>query len=158
MAMAAPASQPSSQPTVKVEGRVEIVKDEVKVTQEKDIDVIQMVKDLYVAFKEGRVWNGVSILLMLLTFLFGKVKKDIPVKYLPWIAASLGIATNIVSAVLGGVDVESAIANGFLHGAAAAGFWSMIGKHIFRSKDEKMKRERAREIVNGGTTSGEMES
>jgi len=158
---------PASQPTkaeIKHEGKVDLVKEEVKDAEEKPKadeapTIGDMISSIYTDFRAGKVWNGVAGLLMLLTFIFFKFRKDIPVKYAPWIAAGLGIATNIVSAIIGGVEWGSALAAGLFQGAAAAGFWSMVGKHIFLSKDEKTKRLAARDIVkNGIDVSGTIEN
>lgn len=157
-------SQPAKS-EVKVTGKVEVSKEKTKLEVEKkaeETDIAQIgtwIIDMIDAFKNGKVWDGIAILLMLATFIIGLLKKDIPPKFLPWIAAGLGMGTNIVSAIIGGVGWDNAIISGLFQGAAAAGFWSMIGKHIFRSKEEKVKRDQAREIVaSNGVTSGEMES
>jgi hypothetical protein len=154
--VAAPASVPTSAPTsapvkpeIKIEGKVEVPK-----AHTDDAAVIDMVVGIYTSFKEGRVWDRVSLLLMLLTFIVGLMKKDIPPKYLPWIAASIGIATNIVSAIIGGVEWGHALLTGFFQGAAAAGLWSMVGKYVLRSKEERTKRSNARELASSGIVSG----
>jgi len=147
----APASSPASQPAkaeVKTEVKVESKKGEVKLTPPPDdFDITGAIRDIYTNFKAGKVWNGISLILMVLTFVFFKVKPGLPVKYAVWIAAGLGIATNIVSAIVAGVGWGDALIAGLFQGAAAGGFWTMIGKHIFRSRDEKAKRVAAREMA-----------
>jgi hypothetical protein len=148
----APASQPAK-------GEVELKKEDVKVTPPADdFDLWGAITGIIKNFKEGKVWDGIAIILMVLTFIFFKVKKELPVKYAVWIAAGLGIATNIVSAIVGGVDWGPAISAGLFQGAAAGGFWTMVGKHIFRSRLEKAKRAKAREMAEDGKASGEVET
>jgi hypothetical protein len=144
---AVPASKPAKS-EVKVAGKVEIKEEEVKLDPPPEgFDLWDALYGIYTNFKEGKVWDGVALLLMVLTFVFFKVKKDLPIKYAVWIAAGLGIATNIVSAILGGVGWGPALTAGLFQGAAAGGFWTMVGKHIFRSRVEKDKRAKAREIA-----------
>lgn len=161
---AAPASAPTSLPakaSMKIEGKVEVpATKDVKVTPNPPSDgkgLFELVYGIYENFKTGKVWDGISLLLMLMTFIIGIIRKDIPAKYLPWIAAVIGIATNIVSAIIGGVEWDRAVFSGLFQGAAAAGLWSMVGKYILRSKDELTKRMLAREIVAGKSTSGSIE-
>lgn len=155
----APASQPVKD-EVKVEGKVELKGEDVKVTPPADdFDLFGAIQGIIKNFKEGKVWDGIALILMVLTFVFFKFKQDLPVKYAVWIAAGLGIATNIVSAIVGGVDWGPALTAGLFQGAAAGGFWTMAGKHIFRSKEEKAKRVAAREMAeNGEKASGEVET
>jgi hypothetical protein len=112
-----------------------------------DFDLWGAITGIIKDFKEGKVWDGIAVILMVLTFVFFKIKEELPVKYAVWIAAGLGIATNIVSAIVGGVDWGPAITAGLFQGAAAGGFWTMVGKHIFRSRLEKAKRAKAREMA-----------
>jgi len=154
----ASASQPASMPDkseVKIEGRVEIPdKKDVKITPTPESGVGDMIYGIYTNFKSGNVWNGIALLLMLVTFVIGLLKKNIPPKYLPWIAAGIGVATNIASAIIGGVDWAKAVTVGLFQGAAAAGLWSMVGKYILRGKEQRMKRARAREWVDEAVASG----
>lgn len=152
----APASAPTK-PEIKVEGVVKLPdKKDIKLT-DSDPGVSDMIYGIYTNFKSGKVWDGIALLLMLITFVIGLLKKDIPSKYLPWIAASIGVATSVVSAILGGADWARAVSSGVFQGAAAAGLWSMVGKHILLSRETKVKREQAREFVNGSSTAGTIE-
>jgi hypothetical protein len=154
----APASQPTKA-EVKTEVKTEGKKEDVKLTPpDDDFDLWGSIQDIITKFKEGKVWDGISIILMVMTFLFFKFKENLPVKYAVWIAAGLGIATNIVSAIIGGVDWGPAVATGLTQGAAAGGFWTMFGKHIFRSRLEKDKRRKAREMAEDGKASGSVET
>ena len=162
---APPASQPAKaadkpikKGEIKTEGKVDIPEGEVKLTPTDDsFSLWDALYGIWTNFKAGKVWDGIALILMVLTFVFFKLKEDLPVKYAVWIAAGLGIATNIVSAIVGGVGWGPALTAGLFQGAAAGGFWTMIGKHIFRSKDEKATREKVREIVEGKTAAGEVE-
>lgn len=168
-AVVAPASAPASAPAPhdaavtapSSPSKVNITVGKVVVTKDAEpttvVDVGTLIKEVVIAFKTGKHWYGVSILLMLLTFAIGLIKKSIPANVLPWIAASIGVATNIVGAIVGGtVWWESAI-SGLFQGAAAAGLWSLIGKHILMSPDMKTKRANARLAVNGESVSGSIE-
>ena len=154
----APASAPAK-PEIKVDGEVSLPeKKDVKVTSDtSDPGVADMIYGIYTNFKAGKVWDGIALLLMLITFVIGLLKSDIPAKYLPWIAATVGIATNVVAALVGGVDWARAVTSGLFQGAAAAGLWSMVGKHILLSREKKVKRDQARELVNGSSTAGTIE-
>jgi hypothetical protein len=145
---------PTSQPVKKAEPKKkEPASQPVLSPPADDFDLWGAITGIIKDFKEGKVWDGIAVILMVLTFVFFKIKEELPVKYAVWIAAGLGIATNIVSAIVGGVDWGPAITAGLFQGAAAGGFWTMVGKHIFRSRLEKAKRAKAREMAEDGTAS-----
>jgi len=162
---AVPASQPAQADAkaplkgeIKTEGKVELPdKGEVKLKNVgDDFDMWGAIKDIWTNFKEGKVWDGIALILMVLTFAFFKLKKDLPVKYAVWIATGLAVSTNIVSAIIGGVEWGPVLTSGIFQGAAAGGLWSAFGKHVFRSKEEKSKRAAAREMAEGKSVSGEV--
>jgi hypothetical protein len=100
-----------------------------------------LVNTMVKSLQQGNKWMAVSCLLMLLTYALnrGILGQRIPPNLLPWVAALLAVATNITVAITGGMAWTDAVLNGLTQGAAAAGLWSMAGKHFLKKKEERIE-------------------
>lgn len=91
-----------------------------------------------VAAAQGGQWNLViALALMVVVALATKVKfvaAWIPPKAKPWVAAVAGVLGAVATVVVGGGTWGAAVMSGLVTGAAASGFWSLIGKHVFGTK------------------------
>lgn len=58
-----------------------------------------------------------------------QVKKRVPKRVVPWIAAGLGILGSVGVMLITGLPVASAIIQGFLSGATSVGLWEMLFKN-----------------------------
>lgn len=80
---------------------------------------------------------AIGMLVMVLVYLFNRFAKDrIASKHLPLVSASIGvltaIATNLLALAVGSTPLDwvQAVLAGLTAGAAASGFWSLVGKHL----------------------------
>lgn len=101
------------------------------------------VKWIMEQFAQKNYAPAVAGIIMIATFFFNKFAADkLPVYAKPWISAALGIVMAMVAKVIGMAagastpDLLQAILTGFMAGASASGFWSMLGKHFLGAKDE----------------------
>ncbi len=60
----------------------------------------------------------------------------VPKKALPWLAACLAMAADVLTALLTGMALGPALAEGLLIGAGASGFWEMALKHMVAPQPE----------------------
>ena len=95
-----------------------------------------MVTGIIKAIKEGKWAWLAALVLMLLTWAFNRVLKEIiPKSVIPWVAIALGVLTQIAVNISAGTDILPAIGNGITLGLAASGGWSAIGKHVLKKKE-----------------------
>lgn len=117
-----------------------------------DIDVAQVLLQVVNAFQAGKWISGVSLVLMVVTWVFSMVAARyrpgwLNPSWVPWIAAVLGVLTTTFAAAAAGAAWSSAVVGGLVTGAAASGLWSLVGKHLLTGRDEKLRKERARTLA-----------
>lgn len=98
-------------------------------------DAGALISALITAFKQGKWAWAVGLILMLLTWLFNRIFKNrIPKKVVPWVAISLGVASNIAMSIATGMKWFEALGSGFTMGLAAIGGWEALGK-MFKKRE-----------------------
>lgn len=102
--------------------------------------VLQAGQFIVAAFKAHDTAPAIGVLVMVLTWTFNQFfKGKISTAALPFVSAALGvltsIAANLTALAIGVTPMGwvSAILTGLTTGAAASGFWSLIGKKVFGS-------------------------
>lgn len=102
-------------------------------------DIGGLLKGLIEAVK-GSEWSVVvSLGIMILVYLATKVKfvKDwLPKAAKPWVAAIAGVLGAVAMTALTTGNWLTAILNGLVTGAAASGFWELVGKKLLKSDNE----------------------
>jgi len=94
-------------------------------------EVILLVEQLINAAKGGNWQLFVGLLLTLIVWVLRKfnVISFLPDKAVPWVSAAIGMVGYMGVALASGLDLTTALIQGFLTGAAAVGLWEMLGKH-----------------------------
>lgn len=101
-------------------------------------DLGEMIKVLAEAAKGGKWSIVVSVGIMLLVFLATKIKfigDLLPSSWKPWIAVSAGVLSSIAATGFATGNWITAVLNGLVTGAAASGFWDLVGKKLLKKKD-----------------------
>lgn len=89
---------------------------------------------LYKAIKAGD-WSAVySLALMLVVFGLRMFWHKIPHEALPWLSAAIGMAFQVSLSLSQGQALLQAINSGLMAGAAASGFWGLVGKRLLGPK------------------------
>lgn len=92
------------------------------------------------AFQMGAWPIGVGLIIMLLVWVANRfgLKEKVGEKWVPWIAAGLGILSTVgIALATGSLVWWQALIQGFLSGASATGFWELVFKHIPSAKKEE---------------------
>lgn len=63
-------------------------------------------------------------------------EKKLPAKAVPIVNAVIALAVSIADYLVRDVPWYTAVASGFIVGATAGGFWSMLGKHVLPLPDK----------------------
>lgn len=95
-------------------------------------EVILLIEQLINAAKGGNWQLFVGLLLTLLVWILRKVNviAFLPDKAVPWVSAAIGMVGFMGVALASGLDLTTALIQGFLTGAAAVGLWELLGKHF----------------------------
>lgn len=95
----------------------------------------EVIKEIGKAVKSKNWLWLVSLVLMLVTFLFRKALKDrIPAAVTPWIAMLLSGLTTLFTSLSIGIPWFDAVSAALTMGLAAVGGWEFIGKKLFSDK------------------------
>lgn len=95
-------------------------------------EIILLVEQLINAAKGGNWQLFVGLLLTLIVWILRKfnVIAFLPDKAVPWVSAAIGMVGFMGVALASGLDLTTALIQGFLTGAAAVGLWELLGKHF----------------------------
>lgn len=87
---------------------------------------------------KGSQWSVfVSLLIMVLVFLATKIPvihEYLPPAARPWVAAVAGVLAAVSAEAFTSGDWMKAVMSGLVTGAAASGFWSLVGRHTLGRK------------------------
>lgn len=102
--------------------------------QDVDPDSLGDLVPALVAAVQGGQWSlVVSLALMVLVFLATKIpfiKEWLPRAALPWVSAVSAVVMSVAVTAMTSGDWLAAVLNGLVTGAAASGFWSLVGKRV----------------------------
>jgi hypothetical protein len=87
------------------------------------------------AVKGGHWSMVVALAIMILVFFATKVplvKSRLPSAARPWVAAVAGVLAVVAATVYTSGDWMSAVLQGLVTGAAASGFWELVGKQFLK--------------------------
>lgn len=96
-------------------------------------DPMQLIPAIIEAAKGGQWSLFASLLIMVLVFLMTKVefiKNALPDSAKPWVAAGAGVLAAVAATAISTGDWLQAILSGLVTGAAASGFWELVGKRL----------------------------
>ena len=96
--------------------------------------------DKIVAAAQGGHWSlFAGLLVMFLVFILDRIinlKSKVGNKAMPWVSAGFGVAAAIGLALASGLDVGTALIQGFLVGATGTGLWELVFQHFLKRKTE----------------------
>lgn len=98
-----------------------------------DTESVDALTNLLVEAVRSEQWlvvAGVATTLIVLVIRRFGFLSQVPVKYMPWVATGVAIASSVGTSLISGVSLLSAVTQGILVGTAASGFWEMIFKHV----------------------------
>jgi hypothetical protein len=143
----APSEEEKAEPTEAEPSGDSPKAEEPKAPVEPPEDVMDAVKDVGLLIEAARNGNWVffvGLLIMLLIFVLDKLvnlKKHIPAKAVPWVAAALGIVGSMATQLTTGIPWGQALLQGLTAGITAVGLWELIFKHVLDKKSEPPKAE-----------------
>ena len=114
-------------------------------------EVVGIITSLVAAAKGGQ-WAlvaalGIMVVIWALKTFFWK---SLPPKAMPWVSAAAGVLLSFAATLQGGASWLQAAIAGLFTGAAASGFWSLVGKHLLPSKkEEPAPKEGTNTVVDG---------
>ena len=133
-AEAKPTDVAKAKPVLKVVEKAEEPKaaDKTDPVPEDPEEIILLVEQLINAAKGGNWQLFVGLLLTLIVWILRKVNvlAFLPDKAVPWVSAVIGMLGFMGVALASGLDLTTALIQGFLTGAAAVGLWELLGKHF----------------------------
>jgi len=131
------------------EGKTKTEETKVPDVSEVEENVSEHIEKTVEAFQLGNWGPAVGLAIMLLVwFLVSFLWTTFPSVALPWLSAGLGIVSAVATDLIAGRPWWKALLSGLTMGAAASGFWSMLGKYILEAIKKPGHKSKSKEEPN----------
>lgn len=149
-------SKPDASPNPPAKAaKVEVKKEDVKITVEEPVNPVEEVSSV-VKFIKDKDWRpAVAGIITLIIFVWrrflGKLLIDkIPAKHMAWVTAAVGLVATLPAHLTAeSFKWTHFILDGFITGAEAAILWSLVGKHLLPKIFGEVKKDEPAATTEG---------